>query len=148
MGMVVADIGCGGGYFTVELANLVGPQGRVMAIDLQPEMLAFTRAYAEKKGVLERVVLHQCKPDTLNLSGEKVDFALAFYVVHEVRDHSRLFREIYAFLNPDGKLLVCEPSFHETGQESAKMIEVAKTTGLCPVREPRLLLSRGMLFGI
>ena len=61
-GMTVLDIGCGPGYFSLSMARLVGPQGRVIAADLQPEMLARVRAHAEKDGLLERITLHQCEP--------------------------------------------------------------------------------------
>ena len=61
-GMTVLDIGCGPGYFSLSMARPVGPQGRVIAADLQPEMLARVRAHAEKDGLLERITLHQCEP--------------------------------------------------------------------------------------
>jgi len=75
------------GYFTLELARLVGPTGRVVAVDVQPKMLARLKRRAAKAGLLARLDIRVAKPDSLGIDDASVaDFALAFAVVHEVPD--------------------------------------------------------------
>ena len=68
-GDTVVDLGCGGGFFSVALAKMVGEKGRVIAVDLQAEMLAITRDFASKKGVSNRITLHHCKENDIGLNG-------------------------------------------------------------------------------
>src|SRR5512146_115103 len=75
-GDTVVDVGCGLGYFTIALADLVGPHGRVIAVDLQSEMLKRARRRAARRGLLERIDFHQCTPERIGLS-MRVDFVLA-----------------------------------------------------------------------
>ena len=82
-GDTAVDIGCGMGPFTVELARLVGPGGRVIAVDLQDKMLQRVKERVNKAGLADRVQLHRCTPDSLDLT-EQADFALAFWMAHEV----------------------------------------------------------------
>jgi len=56
----VADIGCGPGFFTVEMARLVGSRGKVLAVDVQKRMLDILRRRSAEEGVEERIVFHQC----------------------------------------------------------------------------------------
>ena len=79
-GDVVADLGCGLGYFTLALAELVGQSGRVVAVDVQPQMLSRARRRAKRRGLEGRIEFHQCAPNALGLAGE-FDFALAFWML-------------------------------------------------------------------
>jgi len=91
-GDIVLDIGCGPGFFTRAMARMVGENGRVIAVDLQEEMLEKLRARAEKEGLLRRIRTVKASKESLNLAGQDpAVFALAFYVVHEVPDKARLF---------------------------------------------------------
>lgn len=83
--MTAADLGCGPGYFTPTLAQLVGPAGKVIAVDLQQGMLERVRTKVLGTELEPRVVLHHCQAERLDLPGG-VDFMLAFYMVHEVPD--------------------------------------------------------------
>lgn len=73
------------------MARMVGDQGRVIAIDLQQEMLKRVRRRAEKEGLQSRILLHPGKPDTIAIQ-EAVDFALAFWMAHEVLNLQIFFR--------------------------------------------------------
>ena len=89
-GMTVLEPGCGMGYFTLPLARLVGPEGRVVAVEIQPKMLSALERRARKAGLLSRIELRQARADRLgveDLAGE-VDFAGALHLVHEVPDQS------------------------------------------------------------
>ena len=89
-GMTALDIGCGPGFFSVEIANLVGETGRVFSADLQEGMLTKLRQKIKGTPLETRITTIQCKPDNINVT-EKVDFILAFYMVHEVPDKARSF---------------------------------------------------------
>jgi ubiquinone/menaquinone biosynthesis C-methylase UbiE len=142
-GMTAVDIGCGMGYFTLGLAKLVGPGGKVVAVDLQEKMLGALRGRAEKAGLAERIVLHRSRPDDLAVEGP-ADFALAFWMAHEVRDKPRFFAQIFDFLRPAGRLLLVEPKFHVTRKSFERTVEICKGAGFRLLGEPEIALSRAV----
>jgi ubiquinone/menaquinone biosynthesis C-methylase UbiE len=132
-GQTVADIGCGMGYFTLPLARRVGPHGRVIAIDLQEKMFRSVRKRLVKAGLLERVALQQVQPTHLGLS-EPLDFALAFWMVHEFPDQYAFLSEVRGSLKSGAGLLVVEPMIHVSAPAFQRTIEVAEAVGLKPAR--------------
>ena len=144
--MTALDIGCGPGYFTLGMARLVGPLGKVIAADVQPAMLARVRAHAEKAGLLERVRLHQCEPARIGLA-ETVDFALAFWMAHEVPDQQAFLGEVYHLLKPGGSLLLVEPKLHVTQASFEKTLKVAAASGFTSLGERKVAISLAMLLG-
>lgn len=145
MGDTAVDLGCGGGYFTVALAKMVGDNGRVIAMDLQKEMLDFTKDYAAKKGVLDRITLHQCQEKDIGLPGLKVDFALAFYMVHEVPDRVRFLRQVAELLKPTAHFMVIEPNHHVSGKQFEQILGEVNSVGLQMIRPVKTFGSKGML---
>jgi ubiquinone/menaquinone biosynthesis C-methylase UbiE len=139
-GMCVLDLGCGGGFASLAMARMVGPEGRVIAADLQPEMLARVGRRATAERLRDRITLHRCAADRIGLSGA-VDFALAFYMVHEVPDQRAFLREVYDTLSPGGRLLAIEPMFHVKRRNFEQTLDVAGETGFGVSRGPRVLLS-------
>ena len=130
-GMTVLEPGCGMGYFTLPLARMVGPQGRVIAVDIQQKMLSVLDRRARKAGLLDRIELRQIGDDTLgveDLLGE-VDFATALHVVHEVPDQASFFKEVWQTLKPEGKLLMVEPKGHVSAEQFRQTLATAKKTG-------------------
>ncbi len=113
-GMTAMDIGCGMGFFTVPMAKMVGAHGRVIAVDIQPEMLAGMVRHAGKKGVEDWIEPHLCGADSLRIENRNgtVDFILVFMMLHEVPDQERMIRELYSTLKPGGRLLFAEPIVH------------------------------------
>jgi len=148
-GMTALDIGCGPGFFSLGLAGLVGAAGKVIAVDLQEGMLDIVRA--KVRGTeLERVIQpHKCASDSLALdSGTAADFALAFYMVHEVPDKARFFREVYAALAPGGKFLLVEPPFHVSKKAFAATLALAAEAGFKALEgAPRVFFSYTALLG-
>ena len=110
-GMTVLDIGCGMGFFALGMARLVGESGLVIAADVQEKMLAVLQKRARKAGVAARIRPHLCPPDRFALQ-EQIDFALAFWAVHELPDRAAFFREVRALLKPGANLLLVEPKRH------------------------------------
>jgi SAM-dependent methyltransferase len=113
-GMVVLEPGPGMGFFTLELARRVGPKGRVIAVDVQPKMIEGLLKRALKAGLDARIDARLTKGEHLGLEdyAGKVDFALAFAMVHEVTNPAALFADIHNALKPGGKLLIAEPVGH------------------------------------
>jgi ubiquinone/menaquinone biosynthesis C-methylase UbiE len=131
------DVGCGAGWFSIPMARMVGDQGRVLAVDLQPQMLDMVRRRAERAGVAARIETHPCQQDRLGIDAQ-ADFALTFAMVHEVPDPDRLFGEIHACLKRGGKLLLAEPPLHVPGKMFAAEIAAAEEVGFRTVEQPRL----------
>ncbi len=130
-GMSVLDVGCGMGFFSLPLAKLVGDKGRVVCIDLQEKMIQGLVARAKKAGLDHRLDARVCSQDSLGLQDltGKIDFALAFALVHEVPDKDNLFSEMRAAMKPDGKLLLAEPSGHVSKQAFEKSVSLAQSRG-------------------
>lgn len=143
-GDTAVDVGCGSGYFTVPLARMVGPEGRVLAVDLQEEMLAGVRRRAERAGVGERIRLHRCAPERLGVEGP-ADLVLAFWMVHEVPDRPRFLDQLAALLRPGGRLLLAEPVLHVSGREVERSVALALAAGLLLESRPRIAFSRSAL---
>ena len=143
-GMTVLDLGCGPGYFTIELARLVGKEGKVIAADLQQGMLDKVAGKIRATDLEPRIVLHKCQDRRIGIS-QKVDFVLAFWMVHEVPHQQDLFEELKSALNPGGRILIVEPKIHVTGKAFEKMVSRIELAGLEIIESPRVSLSRSVL---
>ena len=142
-GQAALDIGCGMGFFSIPLARMVGKEGKVTCVDLQDQMLAAARRRAEKAG-LNNLVYHRCTTASLGLT-EQADFALTFWMVHEVPDKQRLFGEIRAALRPGGRLLFVEPQVHVTRKAFESSVSVALATGFQIEARPDVPISMAAL---
>jgi tRNA A58 N-methylase Trm61 len=113
-GMTVLEPGPGMGFFTVEMARQVGASGRVIAVDVQPRMIAGLKRRLAKAGLLERTDARLAPSDSMGLEDlqGKVDFALAMAVVHEMPSSRRFFAEVAEAMKPGATLLLAEPSGH------------------------------------
>ena len=143
-GMSVLDLGCGPGVFTVEIAKLVGESGKVVAADLQEGMLKIVNGKITGTALEKRVVLHKCQENSIGLV-EKMDFILAFWMVHEVPDHERLFEELKSILKPGGKLFIIEPRIHVTRMAFEKMTAGLIRIGFQITGRPKIFFSRAIL---
>ncbi len=146
-GMTVVEPGPGMGFFTLELARLVGPTGRVLAIDVQPRMLAGLQRRARRAGVADRIDARLVEPGSLGLEElpGAADFALAFAMVHEFRDDDRFFRQVAAALRPGGTLLLVEPAGHVPDDRFDGELESAARAGLSVAERPTIRHSRAAL---
>ncbi len=147
-GMTVLDLGPGMATFTLDLARFAGASGRVIAADVQPRMLAQIEKRAAKAGLLHRIETRRVADDgawAKDLAG-KVDFALAFYMVHEVPDARMFFALVRSTLAPGGRLLVVEPKMHVSTCAYAESINAARQAGFTIVEYPKVRRSRAVLF--
>ena len=140
-GMTVLDIGCGPGFFSVEMAQMVGDSGRVIAADLQEGMLEKLRSKIHGTELEQRITLHKCPEGRIGVS-DKVDFVLAFYMLHEIPNQREFFEEAASILKPDGLVLIVEPPFHVSKSAFEETIDKAREAGLTPVERPRVFLSK------
>ena len=104
---VVADIGAGGGWFTVRLADRVGPNGKVYAEDIQPEMIESIRRRIEREGFQTRVETVTGTPSDPKIP-RPVDAALIVDAYHEMEAPVVLLRNVAKTLKPDGRLGIVE----------------------------------------
>lgn len=148
-GMTVLEPGCGMGFFTLDMARLAGPSGRVVAIDLQSKMISVLRWRAKRAGLDGQIETRICGEDSLSagdLAGS-VDLACAIYVVHEVPDASSFFREIYSLLVPGGRFLVAEPNGHVSAGEFEESVATAQSAGFEILERPEIGRGRAVLLG-
>jgi ubiquinone/menaquinone biosynthesis C-methylase UbiE len=144
-GDTAVDLGCGMGHFSIGMAKLVGDTGHVVSVDLQEEMLERVRRRALKQGLLSRIRLHKCSSDKLGVT-ISADFALGFWMVHEVRNKKSFFEEVAALLKPGARFLLAEPRIHVAESYFRELADTASESGLKPCSEEKVSLSRAMVF--
>ena len=144
-GDTAVDFGCGPGFFTLPMAEMVGPDGLVVAVDLQDAMLERLRLRAERAGLVPRIRLQQCSTDSV---GElpAADFALAFFMVHEVPDVERFLGKLAGALKVGGRFLLVEPRGHVSAADFKATVALAVVSGLRPFATPRVRGARTTLF--
>ena len=106
-GQIVADIGAGSGYFTRRLSAKVGQEGRVMAVDIQPEMLAILRRSLTAAGI-SNVTMILGKETSPNLPPNSVDLVLMVDVYHEFSFPHEMMTQIHSALKPGGQVVWVE----------------------------------------
>ena len=130
-GMTVLEPGSGMGYFTLDLARMVGPTGRVVALDIQERMLTGLRRRAARAGLLERIEIRQAGPDGLGIGdlAGRVDLALALHMFHEVPDAAAFLGELRDALSPGGALVIVEPRGHVSADDFGATLAAAAEQG-------------------
>ena len=106
-GMVVADIGAGTGYLSRRMARAVAPGGRVLAVDVQPEMVALLTKLAREKGIDNIDAKLGAEQDVL-LPAASVDLAIMVDVYHELAYPFEVLASIVRALKPGGQLVFIE----------------------------------------
>lgn len=106
-GQTVCDLGCGNGFYALKLAKLVGPRGRVLAVDIQPEMLDLLRERARARSIpnVEPILGGVADP---RLPGAEVDLILLVDVYHELSHPSEMLAAMRASLTPSGRVALVE----------------------------------------
>jgi ubiquinone/menaquinone biosynthesis C-methylase UbiE len=132
LGMTVFEPGPGMGFFTLDLARLVGDKGKVIAVDIQPKMLTALARRARRAGLQNRIILREPVGTRMGLDDlvGQVDFVLAFAMVHELPDAAAFFQEVSSVLKAKGKLLLAEPKGHVDMESWNKTLQLAHNAGL------------------
>lgn len=106
-GMVVCDMGCGNGFHTLPLAEMVGEKGKVYAVDVQPEMIEMLKRNIESKGLKNIVPINSLYHDP-KLPPNTCDMILLVDVYHEFSHPVQMLASMRAALKPDGQLVLVE----------------------------------------
>lgn len=112
-GETVLDVGAGTGFWTEPLARLVGPTGRVVAVDVEPIMLDEVRTLVARRS-LTNVEVVQSDDASIPLGDGMADLIVLGFVLHEPNDLDAFLAEIVRLLKPDGRVLVIEWQDHPT----------------------------------
>jgi tRNA A58 N-methylase Trm61 len=130
-GMTVLEPGPAMGYFTLPLARMVGPQGKVVVVEVQQKMLDVLLKRARKKDLSDRIDARLVKDGGMGLSDleGQVDFSVALHMVHEVPDQEAFFSDVFDAMKPGSQLLFVEPKGHVSQEMFEKSLTLAKTTG-------------------
>jgi tRNA A58 N-methylase Trm61 len=139
-GDTVFELGPAMGYFTLDLARLVGPGGRVICSEVQPRMLETLEYRLSQANLRETVDTRLGRPDDPcidDLTGA-LDFAFLHHVIHEVTDPAQIIGRVSAALAPRGKVYLAEPSGHVSQGQFLKEVRMARETGLQVIDRPRI----------
>ena len=106
-GQTVCDMGCGNGFYTLKLSEMVGDEGEVLAVDIQPEMLSMLKEASKKAGAenIKPILGSVIDP---KLPDDKVDLILCVDVYHEFSHPVHMLREMREALAPGGRLALVE----------------------------------------
>ena len=143
-GMTVLEPGPGMGFFTLELARRVGAGGRVVAVDLQEQMLAGLLRRARRAGLADRIDARLASDRSLGIDdlAGRVNLVVAFAVLHELPDAGRFFAEARRAVSQQGKVLVAEPAGHVSASDFESTLAAAERAGFR--REPGPAIRRSL----
>ena len=128
-GMNVLDFGAGTGSFSVPVAQLVGPTGKVYTVDIHPLAIAEIRKKADTKGIKNLYTIHtNCET---KLPDESIDVVLLFYVLHDFKKPDLIIKEIGRILKRGGFLAVIDHKFDKDKVVST----ISHATGILKVRD-------------
>jgi ubiquinone/menaquinone biosynthesis C-methylase UbiE len=152
-GSVVADLGAGGGWFTVRLARRVGPNGRVYAEDVQREMLEAIKRRMDREDLLDRVTLTLGSQLDPRLPANTVDAVLIVDAYHEMEQPVTLLRNVARALKPTGRIGILNFTKEGGGPgppmeervDAERVIRDAGAAGLRLIDRPNFLRYQYML---
>jgi SAM-dependent methyltransferase len=123
-GSVVLDLGCGAGTDLLIAAQMTGPAGRVIGVDMTPAMLDRARDSAREMR-LENIALHESLIESLPLEDASVDIVISNGVIDLVPDKDAVFGEIDRVLRPGGRLQIADVVIHtEVSEDARKRIDL------------------------
>jgi arsenite methyltransferase len=123
-GETVLDLGCGAGTDLLIAAQMTGPTGRAIGVDMTPSMLERARTGTEAMG-LTNVELHESLIESLPLEPESVDVVISNGVIDLVPDKDAVFAEIDRVLRPGGRLQIADVFVrHEVSEDARKRIDL------------------------
>jgi ubiquinone/menaquinone biosynthesis C-methylase UbiE len=152
-GSVVADVGAGGGWFTIRLVRRVGPNGKVYAEDIQHEMIDSMRRRVERLGFSKRVEFKLGTPLDPGLPAGVLDAALSVDAYHEMEQPVALLRSLARSLKPTGRIGIVNFTKEGAGPgppmeervDAERVIRDAEAAGLRLRSRPNFLRYQYML---
>jgi len=144
-GMTALDLGCGMGFFSIAMAKMVGENGKVISVDIQEQMLAIMEKRAKKAGVMDRI--RPVLSDEMGLRVRaNVDFAIAVWMVHEVKGLENFLRQVHDCLKQGGNFFVIEPKGHVSLTQFQQLCSEIERAGFSKSSDPKVSLSRAAVF--
>jgi len=140
-GMTVLDVGCGPGFFSVEIAKMLHGAGKVIAADVQEAMLDKVRKKIRGTALMQTIELHKSDFESIGIV-EKVDFVLAFWMLHEVRNQKIFLNELTSITKPNGLIFIIEPKGHVSKKQFDTEVDLIKEKGFTIVESPKVFFSR------
>ncbi len=139
-GMTVVDPGCGFGYISLPIARMVGSEGRVISVDVEPRAVTKLQHRARKAGLADRIEAKACEPRDLGLAvyNGKVDLVTVIHTLHEFEDLPGFLSQVSALLKPTGRLLVVEPRGHVSSESFAAELKCCRRAGFRELDPPDL----------
>lgn len=146
-GDTALDIGCGPGFFTLGLAGLAGESGKVIAVDIQKKAIDTVAKKIRGTSYESRIrpVLSNGLTFPVN---DKIDFALTFWMLHEVPDKKLFLEQIKSVMKPGAVYFLVEPVIHVTKETFMKEVKIAESCGMKLAGFPEVGLSRAAVFRI
>lgn len=142
--MTVLDLGCGTGYFTLEIAKLLNNHGKVIAADVQEGMLELLKQKLQNNTLQRLIEIHHSPENTICLA-ERVDFILAFYSFHEMKYPDHIIRDLTRIIKPETKILISEQKFHVSKNTFHIIIKKMENNGFEICERPVIFLSRTVI---
>jgi ubiquinone/menaquinone biosynthesis C-methylase UbiE len=140
-GMIVADIGCGMGFFSIAMARMVGQTGKVLSLDIQQEMLDRLMKRARRQAVPAVIETRLIPNDDITIN-ESLDFVLAFWMVHETGNIPRFLRQVASVLKLGGSMMIAEPRMHVSARTFQEELQFARDAGFRVQEGPKTGWSR------
>lgn len=103
-GMVFVDLGCGEGYFSFPAARIVGDEGRVYALDINPESIGHLTAFAEEEGV-DNIIALVGEGESTVACEKCADVIFCGIVLHDFADPAKVLENARTMIKPNGKLV-------------------------------------------
>lgn len=142
-GMHVIDLGCGPGYFTLPLSELVGQSGSVLAIDVQEKMLDKLKRKIKQTQCVNTTIV---KNDGYSIGiNQQVDFVLAAYVMHELPNQKSWIKQLKQVLHDGGHLLILEPNIIVSQKAFNNMVNELVKAGFELIERPTVRFSKSIL---
>ncbi len=146
-GMTVLDLGCGTGFFTLEIAKLLNNDGKVIASDVQKGMLELLKKKLRNNELQRLIEIHNNQENALCLT-ERVDFIFAFYSFHEMKYIDSIIRDLTRIVKPETMIFISEQKFHVSKNAFNKIIEKMEYSGFEICERPIIFFSRTVIMKI
>ncbi len=123
-GSKVADVGCHEGYMTIKLATVIGPSGKVYAVDVEQSKLDKLQVILTKR-IINNVQVVKGDYDNPKLPPNELDAVIILDTYHEMDDHDKILQHIKSSLKPGGRLVLCE-AIAEARRSSTREVQEGK----------------------
>lgn len=138
-GMTVVDPGCGFGYVSLALAQMVGSSGQVVSVDVQPQAIDRLKRRAQKAKLTDRIDARVCDSHHLKLEDYegRVDLLTVIHTLHEFEDLPVFLEQAKLLLKPTGRMLIVEPPGHVKPEQFEAELQSCLAAGFDRLDLPR-----------